>query len=140
MIWTTFQYFPPSCIRGGRHPRAPISAFYRDGFHTLTGHPVFLLFHHRPVDGRILLSFYFEIQAGCRQDILLSLAQRSPFLKIDKGVVSNAFDRSSISLYDDIYSTPGQKKYYVVKNVLEKFTSKVGQFVEVMDIEDLRKI
>ena len=51
-------------------------------------------------------------------------------------VVSNAFDRSSISLYDDIYSTPGQKKYYVVKNVLEKFTSKVGQFVEVMDIEE----
>ena len=31
-------------------------------------------------------------------------------------------------------ATPGQKKYYVVKNVLEKFTSKVGQFVEVMDI------
>ena len=51
-------------------------------------------------------------------------------------VVTNAFDRSSISLYDDIYSTPGQKKYYVVKNVLEKFTSKVGQFVEVMDIEE----
>ena len=51
-------------------------------------------------------------------------------------VVSNAFDRSSISLYDDIYSTPGQKKYYVVKDVLEKFTSKVGQFVEVMDIEE----
>ena len=51
-------------------------------------------------------------------------------------VVSNTFDRSSISLYDDIYSTPGQKKYYVVKNVLEKFTSKVGQFVEVMDIEE----
>jgi len=51
-------------------------------------------------------------------------------------VVSNAFDRSSISLYDDIYSTPGQKKYYVVKDVIEKFTSKVGQFVEVMDIEE----
>ena len=30
---------------------------------------------------------------------------------------------------------PGQK-YYVVKDVLEKFTSKVGQFVEVMDIEE----
>ena len=51
-------------------------------------------------------------------------------------VVTNTFDRSSIGLYDDIYSTPGQKKYYVVKNVLEKFTSKVGQFVEVMDIEE----
>ena len=51
-------------------------------------------------------------------------------------VVTNTFDRSSIGLYDDIYSSPGQKKYYVVKNVLEKFTSKVGQFVEVMDIEE----
>ena len=28
------------------------------------------------------------------------------------------------------------KKFYVVKDVLEKFTSKVGQFVEVMDIEE----
>ncbi len=53
-----------------------------------------------------------------------------------KRVVTNTFDRSSVSLYDDIYSTPGQKKYYVVKNVLEKFTSKVGQFVEIMDLEE----
>ena len=53
-----------------------------------------------------------------------------------KRVVTNAFDRSSIGLYDDIYSTPGLKKFYVVKDVLEKFTSKVGQFVEVMDIEE----
>jgi ferritin-like protein len=35
-------------------------------------------------------------------------------------VVTNAFERSSIGLYDDIYSSPGQKKYYVVKNVLSK--------------------
>ena len=53
-----------------------------------------------------------------------------------KRVVTNAFDRSSIGLYDDIYSTPGQKKFYVVKDVLEKFTSKVGQFVEIMDLEE----
>ena len=51
-------------------------------------------------------------------------------------VVVNNFDRSSVSLYDDIYSTPGQKKYYVVNNILEQFTSKVGQFVEVMDLEE----
>ena len=41
-----------------------------------------------------------------------------------------------MSLYDDIYSTPGQKKYYVVNNVLETFTSKVGQFVEIMNLEE----
>ena len=57
-----------------------------------------------------------------------------------KRVVTNAFDRSSIGLYDDIYSTPGQKKFYVVKDVLEKFTSKVGQFVEIMDLEELSLI
>ena len=38
-------------------------------------------------------------------------------------VVSNAFDRSSISLYDDIYSTPGQKKYYVVNFSKTSFTT-----------------
>ena len=42
-------------------------------------------------------------------------------------VVTNSFNRSSVSLYDDIYSTPGQRKYYVVNNVLESFTSKVGR-------------
>ena len=51
-------------------------------------------------------------------------------------VVTNSFDRSSVGLYDDIYSTPGQKKYYVVNNVLETFTSKVGQFVEIMKLEE----
>ena len=51
-------------------------------------------------------------------------------------VVVNSFDRSNVSLYDDIYSTPGQKKFYVVNNVLETFTSKVGQFVEVMNLEE----
>ena len=51
-------------------------------------------------------------------------------------VVTNSFDRNSISLYDDIYSTPGQKKYYVVKNVLERLTTKVGQYVEVLNLEE----
>ena len=51
-------------------------------------------------------------------------------------VVVNSFDRSSVSLYDDIYSTAGQKKYYVVNNVLETFTSKVGQYVEIMSLEE----
>ena len=39
-------------------------------------------------------------------------------------VVTNAFDRSSVGLYDDIYSTPGQKKFYVVKDVLENLLPK----------------
>ena len=51
-------------------------------------------------------------------------------------VVTNTFDRSSVGLYDDIYSTPGQKKYYVVKDVLERITTKAGQYVEVLDLEE----
>ena len=51
-------------------------------------------------------------------------------------VVTKTFDRSSVSLYDDIYSTPGQKKYYVVNSVLETFTSNVGQYVEIMNLEE----
>jgi len=51
-------------------------------------------------------------------------------------VVTNTFDRSSVSLYDDIYSTPGQKKYYVVKDVLERITTKVGQYVEILNLEE----
>jgi spermidine synthase len=51
-------------------------------------------------------------------------------------VITKSFDRSSISLYDDIYSTPGQKKYYVVKDVLERLTTKVGQYVEILNLEE----
>ena len=51
-------------------------------------------------------------------------------------VVTNAFDRSSIGLYDDIYSTPGQKKYYVVNDILEKLVSKVGQKLEILNLEE----
>ena len=41
-----------------------------------------------------------------------------------------------LDFHDDIYSTPGQKKYYVVNDTLETFTLQVGQFVEVMKLEE----
>ena len=50
-------------------------------------------------------------------------------------IVVNNFDRSSVALKDDIYSTGGQKKYYVVNDVLEKFVSKVGQKLEILNLE-----
>ncbi len=37
---------------------------------------------------------------------------------------------------NDIYSTPGQKKYYVVNDVLENFVSKVGQHIEILKLEE----
>ena len=53
-----------------------------------------------------------------------------------KRIVVNNFDRSSVALKDDIYSTQGQKKYYVVNDILEKLVSKVGQKLEILNIEE----
>ena len=82
-------------------------------------------FHTFPERG--VISFDFFTCGKVNPKVALKILRN----EIDhKRVVTNAFDRSSIGLYDDIYSTPGQKKFYVVKDVLEKFTSKVGQYVE----------
>ena len=54
-------------------------------------------------------------------------------------IVVKTFDRNNVSLYDDIYSSPGQKKYYVVNEVLEDFESKVGQHIEILKLEEFGK-
>jgi spermidine synthase len=59
-------------------------------------------------------------------------------IKHTRIVVKN-FDRSNVSLYDDIYSTSGQKKYYVVNDVLEDFISKAGQHIEILKLEEFGK-
>ena len=88
-------------------------------------------FHTFPEKG--VISFDFFTCGKINPKVALKILRK----EIDhERVVTNSFDRSSIGLYNDVYSTPGQKKYYVVKDVLEKFTSKVGQFVEIMDLEE----
>ena len=73
-------------------------------------------FHTFPERG--VISFDFFTCGKVNPKVALKILRN----EIDhKRVVTNAFDRSSIGLYDDIYSTPGQKKFYVVKDVLEKF-------------------
>jgi len=54
-------------------------------------------------------------------------------------IVVKRFDRNSVALYDDIYSTSGQKKYYVVNDVLEDFVSKVGQHIEILKLNEFGK-
>ena len=54
-------------------------------------------------------------------------------------IVKKEFNRDTVSLYRDIYSSPGLQKSYVVNNVLEDFTSKVGQHIEILDIEQFGK-
>ena len=54
-------------------------------------------------------------------------------------IVKKEFNRDTVSLYQDIYSSPGLQKSYVVNNVLEDFTSKVGQHIEILDLEQFGK-
>jgi len=54
-------------------------------------------------------------------------------------IVKKEFNRDTVSLYQDIYSSSGLQKSYVVNNVLEDFTSKVGQHIEILDLEQFGK-
>ena len=56
-----------------------------------------------------------------------------------KRIITKEFNRDTISLYHDIYSSPGLQKSYVVKNVLEDFISKVGQHIEILELEQFGK-
>ncbi len=56
-----------------------------------------------------------------------------------KRIVKKEFNRDTISLYHDIYSSAGLQKSYVVNNVLEDFTSKAGQHIEILDLEQFGK-
>ena len=54
-------------------------------------------------------------------------------------IVKQEFIRDTNSLYHDIYSSPGLQKSYVVNDVLEDFKSKVGQHIEILDLEQFGK-
>ncbi len=54
-------------------------------------------------------------------------------------IVKKEFNRDTKSLYPDIYSSPGLQKSYVVNNVLEDFKSKVGQHIEILELEQFGK-
>ena len=88
-------------------------------------------FHTFPERGIISFDFFTcgRISPTKALDVLKSE------IKHDRAVV-RSFDRSNKGVYEDIYSTPGHKKYYVVDDVLENFVSKVGQHVEVLKLEE----
>ena len=56
-----------------------------------------------------------------------------------KRIVKKSFDRHTLENYFDTSSTKGMQKSYVVKNVLEDFVSKVGQHVQILDLEEFGK-
>jgi S-adenosylmethionine decarboxylase proenzyme, Bacillus form len=73
-----------------------------------------------------IINFYFFTCGKFNPKVSLKILRK----KIKhKKVVSNAFEKTIIELYNYIYSTAVQKKFYLFKNVLKKFTSKLGQFV-----------
>ena len=52
-----------------------------------------------------------------------------------KRIIKKEFNRDAVDYYDDIYSSPGLKKFYLVKEVFEDFRSKVGQHVQILELE-----
>ena len=88
-------------------------------------------FHTFPEKGIISFDFFTcgKISPTAALDIL------KEEIKHERAVV-RSFDRSNKGVYEDIYSTPGHKKYYVVSDVLENFVSKVGQHIEVLKLEE----
>tara|TARA_B100001123_G_C15117553_1_gene949980 strand:+ start:69 stop:1109 length:1041 start_codon:yes stop_codon:yes gene_type:complete len=54
-------------------------------------------------------------------------------------IIKKEFNRDTVDLYHDNYSSPGLRKSYVVNNVLENFKSKAGQYVEILELEQFGK-
>ena len=91
-------------------------------------------FHTFPEKG--IVSFDFFTCGKINPKIALDILKKE--IK-SKRIAINSFDRSTISQYDDIYSSAGLRKFYIVKDVLENFTSKVGQHIEILNLEQFGK-
>jgi len=93
------------------------------------------------------MSFHTFPEKGIISFDFFTCAKISPSIAIDiikkefkhKRIVKKKFDRDTKDLYHDIYSSPGLQKSYVVNDVLEDFKSKVGQHIEILDLEQFGK-
>jgi spermidine synthase len=91
-------------------------------------------FHTFPEKG--IISFDFFTCGNINPSVALDIIKKE---FEHKRIVKKEFNRDTKSLYHDIYSTPGLKKSYVVNDVIEDFTSKVGQHIEILDLEQFGK-
>ena len=91
-------------------------------------------FHTFPEKGIISFDFFTcgKINPAVAIDIIKSEFEH-------KRIVKKEFKRDTRSLYHDIYSSPGLQKSYVVNEVLEDFRSKVGQHIEILELEQFGK-
>ena len=91
-------------------------------------------FHTFPEKG--IISFDFFTCGKINPSIALEIIKKE--IKHTR-IVKKEFNRDTVSLYRDNYSSPGLQKSYVVNNVIEDFTSKVGQHIEILDLEQFGK-
>jgi len=54
-------------------------------------------------------------------------------------IIKKEFNRDTVDLYHDNYSSTGLRKSYVVNKVLENFKSKAGQYIEILELEQFGK-
>jgi len=80
-----------------------------------------------------IVSFDFFTCAKIAPTTALDILKKE--IKHERTVV-RSFDRSNQGLYEDLYSSLGHKKYYVVDDVLENFVSKVGQHIEILKLQE----
>ena len=93
------------------------------------------------------ISFHTFPEKGIISFDFFTCGKISPSVAIDivkkefkhKRIVRKEFNRDTRALYHDIYSSPGLQKSYVVNDVLEDFKSKVGQHIEILDLEQFGK-
>ena len=91
-------------------------------------------FHTFPEKG--IISFDFFTCGNISPSVAVEIIKKE--FKYDR-IVKKEFNRDTKSLYRDIYSSPGLHKSYVVNDVLEDFKSKVGQHIEILDLEQFGK-
>ena len=83
------------------------------------------------------ISFHTFPEKGIISFDFFTCGNISPSVAVN--IIKKEFNRDTKSLYHDIYSTPGLQKSYVVNEVLEDFKSKVGQHIEILDLEQFGK-
>ena len=91
-------------------------------------------FHTFPEKGIIIFDFF--TCANISPSVAVNIIKKE--FK-HKRIVKKKFNRDTKSLYHDIYSSPGLQKSYIVNDVLEDFRSKVGQHIEILDLEQFGK-
>ena len=91
-------------------------------------------FHTYPEKGIISFDFYTcgTVSPAIALDVIKNEIDHNRIIKKD-------ISRDTISHYHDITSTKGLQKKYLVKEVLEDFTSKVGQRIEILDLVEYGK-